>query len=137
MGLDHLDKSFKLLEPWQVLLELGYYTSYNYNYLVKALEDFRDINEKTMARTLLMLSLNNTGQDDSNSRIAQNILEASKRGDSSGLKKDIVDKKTQMNWSIDTLARAFRELYSNLTMLKVFEALAEIEDDIQLDQKAF
>lgn len=61
MGLDHIDKSFKLLEPWQVLLELGYYTSYNYNYLVKALEDFRDINEKTMARTLLMLSLNNTG----------------------------------------------------------------------------
>lgn len=70
MGLSHLDKSFKILEPWQVLLELGHYTSYNYNYLVKALEDFRDINEKTMARTLLILSINNTGQDESNSRIA-------------------------------------------------------------------
>lgn len=42
-----------------------------------------------------------------------------------------------MYWSTDTLARAFRELYSNLSMLKVFEALTEIEDDLQLDQKAF
>ena len=42
-----------------------------------------------------------------------------------------------MNWSIDNLARAFRELYSNLNWQKVFEALSEIEDDIVLDQKAF
>jgi hypothetical protein len=42
-----------------------------------------------------------------------------------------------MNWSIDNLARAFRELYSNLNWQKVFEALSEIEDDITLDAKAF
>ena len=42
-----------------------------------------------------------------------------------------------MTWSIDNLARAFRELYSNLNWLKVFEALSEIEEDIILDSKAF
>ena len=42
-----------------------------------------------------------------------------------------------MNWSIDNLARAFRELYSTLNWSKVFEALSEIEDDILLDTKAF
>jgi hypothetical protein len=38
-----------------------------------------------------------------------------------------------MQWSIDNLARAFRELYSNLNWLKVFEALSELDDNIELD----
>ena len=47
-----------------------------------------------------------------------------------------------MGWSIDNLARAFRELYSNLNWLKVFEALTEIPEgadshEMLLDQKAF
>ena len=63
-GIDSLEKSFKMLEPWQLLIDLGHFSSYNYNFLVKALEDFRDINEKTMARTLLYLAVNHTGVDD-------------------------------------------------------------------------
>jgi hypothetical protein len=126
-----------MLEPWQLLNDLAHFCSYNYSYLVKTLEDFRDINERTMARTLLNLSVNHTGCDDMVSRIVYNTFEANKKGDANGLKKDVSDKKTQMNWSIDNLARAFRELYSNLNWSKVFEALSEIEDDIILDQKAF
>ena len=42
-----------------------------------------------------------------------------------------------MGWSIDNLGRVFRELYSTLNWTKVFEALTEIEDEINLDQKAF
>lgn len=53
-----------MLEPWQLLIELGHFSSYNYNYLLKILEDFKDINEKMMARTLLNLAINHTGQDD-------------------------------------------------------------------------
>lgn len=34
-----------------------------------------------------------------------------------------------MSWSIDNLARAFRELYSNLSWLKVFESFGEILDE--------
>lgn len=33
-----------------------------------------------------------------------------------------------MSWSIDNLARAFRELYSNLSWQKVFESFGEIVD---------
>ena len=33
-----------------------------------------------------------------------------------------------MSWSIDNLARAFRELYSKLDWQKVFESFGEIED---------
>lgn len=113
-GLDNLDKSYKMLEPWQILNDLGHFCSYNYNYLVKTLDDFKEINERTMARTLLNLSVNHTGYDDMTSRIVYTTFEANKKGDSTGLKKEVSDKKTQMNWSIDNLARAFRELYSNL-----------------------
>jgi hypothetical protein len=63
-GLDFLDKAPKILEPWELLIDLGHYCTYNYSYLLKVLEDFRDINEKTMARTLLHLSQNHTGTDD-------------------------------------------------------------------------
>jgi hypothetical protein len=72
-----------MLEPWQILNDLGHFCSYNYNYLVKTLDDFKDINERTMARTLLNLSVNHTGYDDMTSRIVYNTFEANKKGDSS------------------------------------------------------
>ena len=90
-----------------------------------------------MARTLLHLSLNHTGSDDYNSKIAQAVFESCKKGDTSGLSKEPSDKKSTMGWSIDNLGRVFRELYSTLNWTKVFDALTEIEDDIILDQKAF
>jgi len=93
-GIDDLDKSYKMLEPWQILIDLGHYCSYNHNYLLKVLEDFKDINEKGMARTLLYLSQNHTGTDDQTTRIAYSTFESCKKGDSSGLSKEPSDKKT-------------------------------------------
>jgi hypothetical protein len=46
-----------------------------------ALQDFKDINERTMANMMLHLSLHNTGQDTSQSRIVLNAFEANKLGD--------------------------------------------------------
>lgn len=137
IGLDNLDKTYKILEPWQLLIDVGHFCTYNHSYLLKLLEEFKDINEKTMAKTLLYLAQNHTGTDDLNTRIVYNTFEACKKGDSSSVSKDPSNKKTQMTWSIDNLARAFRELYSNLNWSKVFESLSEVEDDVLLDQKAF
>jgi hypothetical protein len=40
-----------------------------------------------------------------------------------------------MSWSVDCLARAFRECYAGLNWFKVFESLANIkESDIQLEK---
>lgn len=78
-GLDNLDKSFKMLEPWSILLDLGHFSTYNYNYLLMTLSDFKDISEKTMARTLLHLAYNHTGYDDQTSRIVYNTFEANKK----------------------------------------------------------
>jgi len=68
-GLENLDKASKMLEPWQLLLDIGHMGSFNYNFLLSTLADFKDITEKTMIKTLLYLSLSNTGQDDQTSRI--------------------------------------------------------------------
>ena len=82
-----------MLEPWQLLLDLGHYSTYNYNYLLMALQDFKDINEKTMVKTLLHLSIHNTGTDDPHSRMVYNTFEANKKGDAALVKKDAGDKK--------------------------------------------
>ena len=51
------------MQPWEVLLDLGHYCSFDYQVLSMALQDFKDINERTMANTILHLALNHTGQD--------------------------------------------------------------------------
>lgn len=53
------------------------------------------------------------------------------------MRKEIADKKNQITWSVDNLVRAFRELFSHLNWLKVFEALGEVTEPLSLDGKAF
>lgn len=45
-------------------MDLGHFCTYNYNYLVMTLSDFKEMNEKIIARTLLWLSFHHTGADD-------------------------------------------------------------------------
>jgi len=63
-GIDHLQNVNKILEPWQVLIDLGHFSSLNYNMLSLALQDFKDISEKTMASTLLHLAVHHSGNVD-------------------------------------------------------------------------
>jgi len=57
-----------------------------------------------------------------------NTFESNKSGSSNSIKKEPEDKKTAMNWSVENLARAFRELYSSLNWNKVFDCFGEIDD---------
>lgn len=140
-GLEHLTLASRILEPWEVLLDLGHHISFNYQQLIMALQDFKDIDERDMASMILHLSLHNTGQDTSQSRIALSCFEANKLGDPAVLKKEPTDKNTTLQWQIGNFARAFRELYSNLSYYKVFESFSELCDgldrDVQLDAKAY
>jgi hypothetical protein len=87
-----------LLEPWEVLLDLGHFISFNYQQLIMALQDFKEINERSMANMMIHLSLNNTGQDTSQSRIVLNAFEANKLGDPQVLRKEPSDKNTTLQW---------------------------------------
>ena len=126
--MEHLEFAHKLLEPWEVLVDIGHNSSYMYDFLLKTLSEFKNIDEKTMAKTILMLSIHHQGKDDHISKIVYNNFESNKDGNSTSLKKEPEDKKTLMTWSIDNLARAFRELYSNLNWLKVFESFGELQN---------
>lgn len=50
---EHLMQASKIMQPWEVLLDLGHYSSFDYQVLNMALQDFKDINERTMANTIL------------------------------------------------------------------------------------
>ena len=53
--------------------------------------------------------------------IVYNTFDSNINSNSASIKKEPEDKKTIMSWSVENLARAFRELYSNLNWHKVFE----------------
>ena len=127
-GLEHLEFIHKVLQPWEVLIDIGHAGSYMYDFLLKTLSEFKGIDEKVMAQTILQLAINHQGKDDSQSKIVYNAFEANKDGNPAPIKKEPEDKKTQMSWSIDNLARAFRELYSTLNWNKVFESFGDIDD---------
>ena len=92
-----------------------------------------------MASMILHLSLHNTGQDSSQSRIALSAFEANKLGDPQILRKEPTDKNTTLQWQIANFARAFREMYSNLSYFKVFECFSDLNPnvDMQFDAKAY
>lgn len=110
-----------------MLLDIGHSSSHSYDFLLKVLSDFKNIDEKTMAHTLLQLSINHAGREDKNSRIVHNWFEANKDSNSALIKKEPDEKVTNQQWSIDNLARAFRELYPHLNWPKVFDAFGELD----------
>ena len=144
-GLEHLEFAQKVLQPWEILIDIGHSSSYMYDFLLKTLSEFKGIDEKIMAMTLLQLAIHHQEKDDHISKIVYNTFESNKDGNPASIKKEPEDKKTLMSWSVDNLVRAFRELYSNLNWNKVFESFGEIEDaeipehilENGLDQKQF
>ena len=60
-GLENLETVKSVLQPWEVLLDIGHNSTYMYDFLLKALSEFRSLDERTMAQTLLHLAYNNTG----------------------------------------------------------------------------
>ena len=99
-----------------------------YDFLLKTLSEFKSLDERGMAVTLLHLSIHNQGKDDQISKIVYSAFESNKTGTSQSIKKEPEDKKTNMTWSIENLARAFRELYSSMNWNKVFDFFGEISD---------
>ena len=48
-GLEHLEFVHKVLQPWEVLIDIGHTSSYMYDFLLKTLSEFKGIDEKVMA----------------------------------------------------------------------------------------
>ena len=91
---DRLSNVSTIMQPWEVLADLGYYSNFDYQVLTMVLQDFKSINERTMANTILHLALNNSGEETVQSRISFNIFKSNKTGDP--LKKEQVDKSAPM-----------------------------------------
>ena len=86
-----------------------------------------------MAHTILRLALNNSGEESAATKIAFNAFKSNKTGDP--LKKEGIDKTQVLQWQADPnhFSRAFRENYSNLNWLKVFESFGELDEEIEVD----
>lgn len=40
-GLEHLEFASKILKPWEVLVDIGHSSTYNYDFLIKTLSEFK------------------------------------------------------------------------------------------------
>lgn len=78
------------MQPWEVFEDLGYYSTFDYQVLTMILQDFKDINERTMANTILHLALKKSGEEGAPTKIAFNAFKSNKTGDP--LKKEPIDK---------------------------------------------
>lgn len=58
-----------------------------------------------------------------------NVFEANKLGDAGNLKKEPSDKSTAVSWHVGHFSRAFRENFSHLNWLGVFESFAELSPE--------
>jgi hypothetical protein len=133
-GLEHFESIKAVLEPWEILLDIGHNGTYMYDFLLKSLSEFKQIDEKTMATTLLHLAFNHSGQENATTRLVYGLFETNKDGNPNPLKKAPDQKCNSLSWSIDNLARVFRELYPTLNWGKVFEAFADLEpSDVAID----
>jgi|TARA_B110001450_G_C17646380_1_gene491403 hypothetical protein len=56
-GLEHLEFVNQVLQPWEVLIDIGHNSSYMYDFLYKTLFEFKGIDEKVMAQTILQLAI--------------------------------------------------------------------------------
>ena len=129
-------KVSKLMQPWEMLMDLGHVSNNsNYQLLTMVLQDFKDINESTMANTILHLAINNSGEEPCQTRIAVNAFKANKTGDA--LKEKSIDKTETIQWQADPnhYARAFRENFSSLNWSRVFESFSELDTEIEPDFK--
>lgn len=122
-------------------MDLGHFSSNNFQTFNMALGDFKDINEHTMAKTILMLALNHTGEKDLGSEISCIIFEANKKCDASIIsRKEPSEKKSTSSWNVDNFSRAFRENYSNLSWQRVFEEFSMLGAEFNskvIDTKAY
>ena len=107
------------------------------------MQDFKDINERTLANTFLQLALNHTGQDAYESKVATSIYKVNKSGDMQLLRKEPNDKITTLSWQSDIgqFAKAFKENFSHLNWYKIFEQFSELGSELapntQLDKKGY
>lgn len=93
-GLEHLELVHKILQPWEVLIDVGHSSSYQYDFLVKILSEFKNIDTKCMAETILQLAIHHQGKDDHIQKIVYNTFESNKTGQGNSIKKEPEDKKT-------------------------------------------
>jgi hypothetical protein len=126
-GLENLDSYVDFVKPWEILLDLGHSCSASQESLMRVLSDFKNMDEKTIALTILYLSMDHSGTEDAISRIVQQTFSSQKSGAPLNAKKDNEPKK-EVSWNLDQLARGLRDVCPTMNWNLVSEVLAELTD---------
>ena len=121
----------QILEPWQVLLDLGPASShFEYKLIVEVLKDFGKTNIRGLAHTLIILS-NKFAEEDNRNNQEVIVMKWILKGDMTYMKQDLNEyPKCIYTWSKDNIVKALKEVYSTTAWIDLIKFL-----DVDLDAR--
>ena len=121
----------QILEPWQVLVDLGPAASYyDYELVVDVLRDFSKTSLRGLAHTLIVLG-NKFASEDNRNNLQAITLKCNMKGDMTYMNTDPTEHPVaSYQWSKDNLIGAFREIYASAQWTELIKFL-----DVDLDAR--
>ena len=121
----------QILEPWQVLVDLGPAASYfDCELIVDILKDFSKTSLRGLAHTLIVLS-NKFASEDNRNNLQAITLKCNMKGDMTYMNTDPTEyPAASYQWSKENLIAAFREIYASAQWTELIKFL-----DVDLDAR--
>lgn len=123
--------TYQVLEPWQVLIDMGPSTShYEYELLVEVLKDFNKTSLRGLAHTLIAIS-NHFVSHDNQKNLETITMKCNMKGDMTYMNEDPNEYPiSAVQWNLDALSKAFKEVYSGATWIELIKFL-----DVDVDAR--
>ena len=129
--VEKMVNTYQVIEPWQVLLDIGPAIShYEYDLLVEVLKDFSKTSIRGLAHTLIVLS-NQFSQEDNKNNLEVITIKWNMKGDMTFINQDPNEHtKSIYEWNKENLTKAFKEVYQGTAWIELIKFL-----DVDLDAR--
>lgn len=129
--VEKLSNTHQVLEPWQVLIELGPSVSeYETELLYEVLKDFNKTSLRGLAHTLVALSNHFTLQDREKS-LETITMKCNMKGDMTYMNENPNDyEESTQQWNLEQLSKVFKEVYPSATWIELIKFL-----DVDIDAR--
>ena len=123
--------TYQVLEPWQVLIDLGPASShFEYEVIVEVLRDFNKTSIRGLAHTLIILS-NKFAQEDNRNNLEVITMKWNMKGDMTYINQDPNEYPKQIyEWNKENLTKALKEIYTSTAWIELIKFL-----DVDLDAR--
>eukprot|EP00357_Protocruzia_adherens_P000890 CAMPEP_0115022650 /NCGR_PEP_ID=MMETSP0216-20121206/31709_1 /TAXON_ID=223996 /ORGANISM="Protocruzia adherens, Strain Boccale" /LENGTH=1059 /DNA_ID=CAMNT_0002395439 /DNA_START=131 /DNA_END=3307 /DNA_ORIENTATION=- len=132
----HIDNLAKTFSAADIFEELGHFCTFSTKALKDVLNDFPSVDERDMARILMIMAKNPSGIEDTESRLVYSTFTSLKSENVNQILKKLDQKKVKTVWNIENFVKVVRELYPNMKWERVARHFDDENFDIK-DERVF